>query len=423
MSRCLICLLAAFITCNATISSACPANLFLGQLPDQLKGLRANMRLYVQSATKPGHWQTIPLQVDPIDENGRLVFFGSSDYMQESLTASDLLVFRIEDFGPKLVGRSGQLQCSGGQIYELNETTTNRYAYLTNCDQAGAVHYPNTVSFDAAAKQLQSPLYKYQFNSKNHMLFQAIKFRLHNGTWEEAATDSQMLIRADVKNFFTMLFDSRHIESNLEENRSGQLGSLARVTFFLRVLFFKIRMSLATDVGFFSYSGHIPMMINIPVNASAYLRHGSGIFYSWVLSSAARSGGRGVDMPVLDPEVVKKGPRALADIGVRYCQGKDCHFRYMVDLNGQRLAMDISIRRDLVERGFFPFYVDDASAVSDSMGWDGGEGMGGSARSGMYFEVSGLPKGEHPWDFWLRLGSPVESRRTCPAPVRVKLIR
>ena len=128
-------------------------------------------------------------------------------------------------------------------------------------------------------------------------------------------------------------------------------------------------------------------------------------------------------MPVLDPEVVKKGPRALADIGVRYCQGKDCHFRYMVDLNGQRLAMDISIRRDLVERGFFPFYVSDASAVSDSMGWDGGEGMDGSARSGMYFEVSGLPQGEHPWDFWLRLGSPVESRRSCPAPVRVNLIR
>ena len=413
----------ALLTGNSAISVACPANLFLGQLPDQVKGLRNNLRLFVQSTTKPGHWQAIPIQVDPVDENGRLVFFGSGDYLLDSVAASDLMVFRTEDFGPKLVGKTGQLPCTGGQIYELNEPMTNRYAYLTNCDQAGSVQYPNTVSFDGTAKELQSPLYKYQFNPKNHMLFQAIKFHLANGKWEEIATDSQMLIRADVKNFFTMLFDSRHIESKLEENRTGPLGSLARVTFFLRVLFFKIRMSLATDVGFFSDSGHIPMLLNIPVDASAYLRHGSGIFYSWVLTPAARLGGRSVDMPLLDPDVVKKGPRALANIGIRYCQDKDCHFRYMVDLLGQRLAMDLSIRRDLVERGFFPLYVEDASEFSDSMGWGGGEGMDASSRSGMYFEVSGLPQGEHPWDFWLRLGSPVEALRSCPAPVRVKSIR
>jgi hypothetical protein len=134
-----------------------------------------------------------------------------------------------------------------------------------------------------------------------------------------------------------------------------------------------------------------------------------------------RQGSKDILMPRLDPQLVKKSTKHLAEVGLRYCQGSECLYRYTVDLKGQLLAMDIGIERRLVEKGFFPFYVEEVQAARDAMDWSG-EGVGTSGRSGMYFEVSGLEKGEHPWDFWLRLGAPVSQETACPEPISVRKI-
>lgn len=164
------------------------------------------------------------------------------------------------------------------------------------------------------------------------------------------------------------------------------------------------------------------MLLNVPVDARAYLHPGSGILYSWALSPEARAARHRIEMPTLDQPGVRLGPTVIADSGLKYCQGSTCSYRYIVDLNGQRLSMEIDINRDLVQKGFFPIYVDDTYTSREELGWQG-EGVEVPGRSGMYFEVSGLPKGEHPWEFWLRLGSPVDHQRSCPEPIKFKSLR
>jgi len=44
-------------------------------------------------------------------------------------------------------------------------------------------------------------------------------------------------------------------------------------------------------------------------------------------------------------------------------------------------------------------------------------------RIGVYFEVSGLPKGRHLWDFWLSLGDKREGKSACPHPVHYHKVR
>jgi hypothetical protein len=60
--------------------------------------------------------------------------------------------------------------------------------------------------------------------------------------------------------------------------------------------------------------------------------------------------------------------------------------------------MKINIHKSLVEKGMFPWFVRDVSKEREKMGWSIAESKG---RVGLYFEVSRLPKGSHPWDFWI----------------------
>ncbi len=404
---------------------ACPGAIFIGQLPHDVNAKREALRLFAAKPAGMGQkWLEIPFQIDSVDDRGRLVFDNENSNIRSSIKGQDLVTFKVEDFGAKATNPNQSGPCKANQIFEIQRDRSQTFAYLAFCDDLG--HGTNqeskiTVAYDETQAQLQSERYVYKFNTANYMLFDTIKFRRKDGIWEEIASDSRMLIRADAKHFFTMHFDSRHIESKLEEKRIGPVASLARVSFFLRVLFLKIKMSLATDVGFFLDSGHIPMLLNLPVDANKYLHYGSGILYSWKSSTTAKLGKAEVLMPRLDPHLIKLGTKNLAEVGLRFCRGETCMYRYTIDLMGQILAMDIGIERSLVEKGFFPFFVEDVSSVRDTMGWSG-EGVDAPGRNGMYFEVSGLEKGEHPWDFWLRLGAPAKSDSTCPEPLSIRKI-
>ena len=61
--------------------------------------------------------------------------------------------------------------------------------------------------------------------------------------------------------------------------------------------------------------------------------------------------------------------------------------------------MEIVLPRQVVELGMFPWFVSDIGAATKEMGWKLPEKLDLKNRVGIYFEVSGRPKGSHPWDF------------------------
>src|SRR5690606_13779060 len=154
---------------------------------------------------------------------------------------------------------------------------------------------------------------------------------------------------------------------------------------------------------FYEDSGHIPMMVSIPVDARSWLHPGSGILYSWQQAPAAKGAKTTINMPALNVDDVKKGVKELAKTGLKYCKEQYCYFDHATYIQGRRLSLEFCLEKQLVEMGFFPMFVDDIAKYKDKMNWDINLKDKGP-RIGVYFEVSGLPEGGYPWDFWLSLG-------------------
>lgn len=401
----------------------CPSTLFSGEVEPPPQGAKDSFRMFAKRRAKGlASWTPIPLQIDQVNQEGRLVFPDDPTYTQ-ALTQTDLMLFSSRSFGEKIRSSQDLLPCSGPAIYELIDLQRKQFAYLTQCPSTSEKpSFPNAARFEPERNLLESEGYRYHFNSENYLQFDRIEFLTTANEWETIARDSRMLIRSDVRRFFTMHFDSKQIESKLEKYRLGPLADLARLSFFLRLLFFRLDISLSTDVAFFNDAGHIPMMINIPVNAFDWLNPRSGILYTWVLSDKAQREPHIVKMPRLNVEEVKKGWSHLAKTGLDYCLGADCIYKFGVKVGGRYLVMNLSLKKKLVEHGFFPIFIDDVAAKKDTMNWKIDTSQE-TTRMGMYFEVSGLPKGGHPWEFWLKLGGEEMPDETCPRPYEIKRIK
>lgn len=394
---------------------ACPATLFGFDVPALPQVARRHLRLFVSQGKL---WRPLPLQVDPRGSDGQLRFFPDRGYLDRPLERTDLLTFRPADFGEKVDLGKQKLPCAGKEVYVLSDVKKLRFGYLTSCqDDSEPSPTDFAVHFDLARSELSSANYRYQFDPNNYMQFRSIAFRRPMG-WDEVASQSRLFIRADVKNFFTMTFDHDEIVSRLEDKRLGPLGNMARLSFYLRVLFFKIKISLSTDVGFYEDSSHIPMVVNLPVDATKYLNPRSGILYTWRIESGLNADTGLLRMPKLNPALVEKGFHELAKQGLPYCLGEECAYSFVINDQDRRLKMSLLIKRELVERGFFPLFVKNTAVDQDVMGWKVDD-EAGSTRMGMYFEVSGLKEGAHPWDFWLGLGDSGQESKDCPVPVKV----
>ena len=346
---------------------ACPASLFAMELNPRLVGKRSEIRLFAFAENKTLA-DPIRVQVDPINQKGRLVFYDNKEPWQNyRLEDLDRIVLRPEFFGRKINIKKDRLPCKGPVVYELeSKVETGQFAYITTCPSQAAFEFNQLVEFNTKQSYLESDVYKYFFNRENFMLFDRIELKLPSGT-QTVAEKSELLIHSDVKNFFTMSFDSSDIESDLEKTRLGPVSDLAQLSFYLRILFFRIKMALTTDVAFYGDAGHIPMMVQLPVDATKYLNPGSGILYSWLLRGKASTSNIQIKMPMFDQKLVKKGVKTIKERGLTSCQGQFCNYSFDVDMEGKRLAMGFSINRDLVEKGFYPMYVDDVRRYNDSM--------------------------------------------------------
>jgi len=421
-------LLTAFLACSTRVL-ACPATIFNVELDPQLTGDRDSLRVFVKDAGSPGVWRSQVVQLDPVSEDGRFLFFKDESWQENPIEKFDRMTIATESFGAPR-GKGEQLPCRGAVVYQLEDKQApGRYAYLTSCPDKSLAparrSKADAVAYLRDASVLETKQYRYEFNLRNNMLFKSIHLNMPGGATKLIAADSDLLIKSDVKKFFTLRFDSGDIESYLEKTRPGPIGTLARVSFFLRVLFFKIRMSLTTDVTFYANSGHIPMMVHLPIEAPRHLNPGSGILYSWRLAPDVTFESSQARMPTLVPADVAKGVEHIARTGVVHCRASWCRYRFVATMNhggpSRELAMEFELSKDLVSKGFFPQFVPDVASFNKDMGWGIDEWKLKTPRLGLYFEVSGLPAGGSPWDFWLRLGTDRSSvDGLCPRGVNIR---
>jgi hypothetical protein len=277
----------------------------------------------------------------------------------------------------------------------IRKKTSDGDVAIVSCSQEALKNIEinrQDVIFDEPKAQIITQNYTYQFKKTNYMLFDFIELG-HNS--KKVASNSDIYIKSDIRNFFTLHFSSDRIESRLMNHRQENFAQLATLGFYLRVLFLKLTLDLRTDVSFYPESAIIPMVMNLPVDASKNLNRKSGILYSFQLDSSLKRDQLNMNLPLLNPE------RLMSDYqkdGMSRCH-EHCKFELEVPGGEKNLKMSIDIPKSLVEFGLFPWFVDNVEFYKDVMEWSLNSNLDLKNRVGLYFEISGLPRGSHEWNF------------------------
>jgi hypothetical protein len=410
------------LLCLAPAGSACPGYVAAKDLPGGLPaGKRRDLRLFALQAvpgkTSPA-WVALPLQVDPLDEHG--VLLGQTEdggKLQEApLAPTDRLTLRREGFGAKLTAGL-PAPCKAPNLVELqNPDTPTAYAYLAACtDPPPALQGP--VSHDEPGHTIDATRYRYTYQPNNQLMYKSM---LAKGPWGSlsAGHDADLAMHIDVANFFTMDFANKDVESYVHNVNTGPVGMVASIDFFLRVLFFKVDLKMATTVGFYGDSAHIPTVIDVPVDSASTLNLGSGILYTWVRGAARIDQSQPqTTMPNADPARILASIEREAAAGLPYCEGDICRFRLSGKIGSEVFALDINAPKEIVARGFYPQWVGDVGAFKKAMGWDD-DPQDGPDQVAVFFDNSGLHKGTYRFDEWLRIGQADTVTATCPRAVK-----
>jgi len=417
---------AAVLLVSSVNSYSCPAyvkrDIFRPGLPSVP---RQSFALFAVNDQKK--WKRIPLQVDPANQSKRLLFFNDKeDFMSWNLDANDRISFYTDDLGQRFQKSMG-LPCDTDYIYEMRTIGSRKvYAYLADCSRDPkyvADRYKPTIQHDAKKNTVFSENYDYTYHVQNHMMFDKI-FVKPPGNSEKKIVgfDSAQRIRADVKNFFTMNFSNEDIESKLITTREGPVALLGKLTFYLHILFFKIDMQLNTIVSFYNDSVHMPMTINMPVHTYKFTRPSSGMNFTWKIPKGVVWDKKNSTIRSLAPGEVKKGYEELAKYGLKNCKLSRCSYMLSGKLDGFQWGTEFFIPKALVKRGFFPMFMEDVPQAMVDLGWEKKVSKVNADREvGLYFETSGLEKGQHEFDFWIKMGTKEKPvTRKCPTPLLIR---
>lgn len=390
---------------SSELLSACPG-LLLGQhLPlSQPEAVRRDrLALYTYDGAR---WTPIPLQLDPLDRDGALVFPKDAHWSKDDLSPMDRLSFNIDRFGKRYDAAAkksqiSSLPCGTRELVELQYQAG--YAYLMTCEPDPIANQSRPVSHDETRRTVRSADYSYQYTKSNHLVFEGIQVAAANGSKAmiPVAKDSDLLIVGDVKKFFTLYFDSSDIDAEIKYKRQGPMGLMGGMEFFLRIMAFKIDLQLLPEVNFFEDSMFMPMMMTLPVDAKTYLRRGSGIYYSWASEPDVEwlwkeSRLDELNLAMLDPN--SKLP--LNQPSEKHCDQRYCLYTIVAKAKGRPFVMNFKINRKAADLGFFPQLIRDVPAAEAKIGHKLGQ-FPGQGRVAIYFETARLPKGTHTWDFWI----------------------
>lgn len=327
------------------------------------------------------------------------------DFSKAKVSKFDVIQFERKQFtGKKLAPEiviEMALDCKDPLKKVVEVIDRSEVYYILWCHNVPAIK--SNITADLKKRIVKSPNYEYRYSKENNLLFDSIS--LFEST-KPLIKNSDLLIHSDFKYFFTMNFDSSDIKSSINNTRFSSFGLEADVSFYLKLLFFKIKLSLVTDAYFYDDLVVVPMVMHIPKSANEHVNPGSSILYYWDILKGHFE--QSVHMPNIGPKSslisIENEKKRISEVLRNYCSLGICRFNINYGFGDFKSVLDFEIPYHLVKKGFYPQYfsknplVDkDGEIVTELK-----EIEDGYKRQGVYFDYSKLTRGSHRWDFRIK---------------------
>ena len=395
-------------------SLGCPAFLPANQINKSFDAPPRNVfglyRLHNQA------WERLPLQIDPLDEDGLLVTDKTPEQLKgDAIAETDRFVFRVEKTGGKWDGKL-KLPCGAEKFVEL-EHENGRYVYITQCaqEQPAIASVPPARNYQGN-RLVNTTMYRYKYFANNQLMYENLYIK---DPWKKekylAAKQSNLFLHIDPKPWFSMSFDNNDVRSISRQSFEGDVGFVSNIRFFLKLLFFKIDLKMDTSVAYYGDSALIPMKIDVPVKSKKMLNPGSAVSFIWQPGEAKFDLAQST-MPVANAETALKGWQSNAKKGLEICAGKEmCNYRLEGKVKQFPFFLDVYVPQNMVAEGFYPQFINGVPAFKKKMDWklDDKEP---EDTIGLYFDNSGLTKGIHKISQWIRVGG-MSNASSCPQKV------
>ena len=401
-----IVLLSSILLC-AVNAVACPVFMRAYQMPGFYISTPVHRRQLAAFTWKQKiGWQQQPIQINALDPAGNIDFKSIRHGPEHGLRLMDRLTFSKEIINGDYWSQKEKAPCDF--IHSSQVMNNQRYLYLFVCKKKQPI-FQSPIRFDEKQRIVASDAYQYLYDENNQLSFREITMQgKQSSSWEKIAFNAEQVILADVKRFFTLKFDASDVSAKLLKKVSGSTSLIGLLQFYLKILFFKIELSLTPEVQFYEDSLYMPMSLFSPVEAKEYINKGSGIFYSWQSPASVQWDIEGAEIP----RFVK--PKEFSQISKKFCNDKYCRFSLSGKTKQNKFELNFSIQKNIADLKFYPQLITDFSKINDA--FDETITKSSQNRIGVFFETSQLPKGNHYWDFWIRFD---DLKGQCPAKVKL----
>ena len=423
----LLLLLTVALPSQRLLGTNCPAFVKGDQVPGLVGADRGQVRLFTAAA---GGWQELPLQIDPMNQDG--VLRDAVDVQDEqaavrgfdprALTRRDRLAFYPDAFGDG--APRGKPPCDPAALVEVHDRRRpGARAWLARCRQKTPPRFAGQpVVRHAARRLISSPRYQYFHTPENEMVYEKI-YAVRDQSRFALTGAAAMLLRLDIKKFFTMEFDRDDVRAELVHSRSGPLGMVNRLGMSINLMGFNIALQMDSMMSFYETSINVPMQVDVPAHAPDYLHEGSGVLAMWIPVPGTRFLRTGAPGEMVDFHAPSSlaGYRTIGKRGAGRCRARTCYFHLdgILDKHGVKFRLQVSIARKFVKLGFLPQFIQDVPKFLKVMEWDDDPDPHKGVVA-LYFSNTGMPKGYHTFDHWIYIVSGNEPMLRCPHPVTVK---
>lgn len=406
----------------STTGHSCPAFVSGKELTKSGLSLTSDrLKLY----TFKDAWIELPVQVDPITEDGSLDLVRVKANQPFAIADTDRIVFETKSLSSVRI-TDQKLPCKGSVVATVESMATSpqtKVGYLIYCDRrpdsissetAGTIH-------DKSNQIISSKSYVYNYLPANQLLFKElfVKEKEPDGTENLAASDSRFLLHLDPKRFFTMDFNNSDIESYVEGAYTGPVGVTGLINFYLRLLLFKIDLKLATLASFYENAANLPMIVDVPKDGPKALNRGSGMFYTFKPNGVKFVyEGYNRTVPEISATDVVANSSLFMEAGLKNCESSICDYNLMGTVGQRNFSLKIVVPKKAVSQGFFPILVRNVPEFKRTLKIK--PTKDDSSMMGFYYENSGLQKGRFSMDYWIGVNETAEISM-CPSPVKISL--